>query len=160
MLCFVKTILRSIPWKRICVAFWKAPILQKLPVTAHEISVNNLVQSVSHSTNRKATSVDSTRHKTVYQSGWSFSLTCQRPYHCLTDRVIFFYQVFDPVRQWPHHSLTDRVFFIFLKSFSTKTSVAIPRSVRPVFFKDILDWDVNDHTMVSQTGSVVWSLTS
>ncbi len=39
------------------------------------------------------------------------------------------------------------------------TPVAIPRSVRPVFF-DILDFDINDHTTVSQTGSVVWSLTS
>ncbi len=28
------------------------------------------------------------------------------------------------------------------------------------FFFDNLDWDVNDHTPVSQTGSVVWSLTS
>ncbi len=28
------------------------------------------------------------------------------------------------------------------------------------FFFDDLDWDVNDHTLVSQTGSVVWSLTS
>ncbi len=28
-------------------------------------------------------------------------------------------------------------------------SVAIPRSVRPVFFKDILDWDVNDHTSLT-----------
>ncbi len=38
-------------------------------------------------------------------------LTHQRPYHCLTDRVIFFYQVFDSVRQWPHHGLTDQSFF-------------------------------------------------
>ncbi len=46
----------------------------------------------------------------------------------------FFYQAFDLVRQWPHHGLTDRVFFIFLKSFSTKASVAMPWSVRPGFF--------------------------
>ncbi len=39
-------------------------------------------------------------------------------------------------------------------------SVAIPLSVRKVFFFDNLDWYVNDHTPVSQTGSVVWSLTS
>ncbi len=37
--------------------------------------------------------------------------------------------------------------------------VAIPRSVRPVFFY-ILDLDINDHTIVSQTRSVVWSLMS
>ncbi len=41
------------------------------------------------------------------------------------------------------------------------TPVAIPLSVRPVFFfVDNLDWDVNDHTPVSQIGSVVWSLMS
>ncbi len=37
----------------------------------------------------------------------------------------------------------------------------MPLSVRPgFFFFGNLDWDVNDHTPVSQTGSVVWSLTS
>ncbi len=84
-------------------------------------------------------------------------LTRQRPYCCLTDRVIFFYQVFYPVRQWPHR---PGFFHFFLKLFSTKTLVAIPQSVRSVFFIDILDWDVNDNTTISQTGSVVWSLTS
>ncbi len=45
-------------------------------------------------------------------------LTHQKPYDCLTDRVIFFYQAFDPVRQWPHHGPTDRFFFYFFsKSF-------------------------------------------
>ncbi len=46
-------------------------------------------------------------------------LTHQWPYHCLTDRVIFFNQVFDPVHQWPSHSLTDRVFSFFSNKFST-----------------------------------------
>ncbi len=51
-------------------------------------------------------------------------------------------------RQKPYDCLTDRGFFqFFSKSFWTKMSVAIPRSVRPeFFFKDISDWDVNDHT--------------
>ncbi len=44
-----------------------------------------------------------------YRIIWPFFLTHQRPYVCLTDRVIFFYQFFDPVRQWPHHGLIDRV---------------------------------------------------
>ncbi len=61
-------------------------------------------------------------------------LTRQRPYRCLTDRVIFFYQVFDPVCQWPHHGLTDQVFFIF-------------------FLKVVFDQDVSGHTTVCQTGN-------
>ncbi len=63
---------------------------------------------------------------------------------------------------------------VFCNTFCTRTSKAIPRSHRPgflmpvaipwsgrlFFFFDILDLDVNDYTTVSQTGSVVWSLTS
>ncbi len=56
-----------------------------------------------------------------------------------------------------------------------ETPVAPPRSVRPSFFsnssgqttvcqtvflKNILYLDINDHTTVSQTESVEWSLTS
>ncbi len=37
------------------------PDLQKLSVTTHEISVNDLTQNVSSSTNHRAASVDSTR---------------------------------------------------------------------------------------------------
>ncbi len=85
-----------------------------------------------------------------------FFLTHQRPYRCLTDRVIFFYQVFDLVHQWPHHGLADRFFFIFFKVVSGHTMVC----QTGFFLKDILDWDVNDHTTASQTGSIVWSLTS
>ncbi len=65
--------------------------------------------------------------------------------------------------------------YFFSDAFCTRSSKAIPRSHRPgffntsghttvcqtkVFFFDILDLDVNDHTTVSQTGPVVWSLTS
>ncbi len=39
----------------------KYPDLQKLPVIAHEVSVNDLAQNVSNSTNHRAASVDSTR---------------------------------------------------------------------------------------------------
>ncbi len=42
-------------------------------------------------------------------------LTCQWPYRCLTDWVIFFHQVFDPIHQWPYHGLTNRGFFFFFK---------------------------------------------
>ncbi len=42
--------------------FWeKLTNLQKLPVTAHEISVYDLAQNVSNSNNHKAASIDSTR---------------------------------------------------------------------------------------------------
>ncbi len=37
------------------------PDRQKFPLTAHEISVNDLAQNVSNSTNRRAASVDSIR---------------------------------------------------------------------------------------------------
>ncbi len=40
---------------------FKGPDLQKFPVAAHEISVNNLTQNVSNSTNHRAAFVDSTR---------------------------------------------------------------------------------------------------
>ncbi len=90
------------------------------------------------------------------------NLTRQRLYRCLTDWVIFFYQVF-----WPslpvatHHCFTDRVFFIFLKkSFWPILQWSYHSLSDRFFLEDILDWDVNDHTTVSQTGSVVWSLTS
>ncbi len=43
------------------------------------------------------------------------ALTYQQSYHCLTDRVFFFNQVFDPVCQWPYHGLTDQVFHFFFK---------------------------------------------
>ncbi len=63
----------------------------------------------------------------------------------------------------------------FSNTFCIRTSKAIPWSLRPGFFFnasghtticqtgfffDILDLVVNDHTTVSQTGSVVWSVTS
>ncbi len=65
---------------------------------------------------------------------------------------VFFLSQFASERQKPYHSLTDRGFL---------TAVAIPLAVRPsFFFFDNFDWDVNDHTPVSQTGSVVWSLMS
>ncbi len=64
---------------------------------------------------------------------------------------VFFPSQFASKCQRPYHGLTDRIFL---------TPVAIPLSVRQSFFFDNLDWDVNDHTSVSQTGSVVWSLTS
>ncbi len=63
---------------------------------------------------------------------------------------VFFLSWFASESQRPYHSLTDRVFV---------TPVAIPLSVRPGRGFDNLDWDVNDHTPVSQTASVVWSLT-
>ncbi len=49
----------------------------------------------------------------------------------------FFQSRFQPRRQWPYHGLSDQGFFF-----------------------DILDLNLNDHTIVSQTGSVVRSLTS
>ncbi len=63
----------------------------------------------------------------------------------------------------------------FLNTFCTRMSKAILRSHKPIFLNatghtmvcqiergrfDILDLDVNDHSTVSQNGSVVWSLTS
>ncbi len=45
--------------------------------------------------------------------------------------------------QWPYHGLSDRVFFS--KTFYTWTSMTIPRSHRPGFFKPGL-WD---HGMVT-----------
>ncbi len=66
--------------------------------------------------------------------------------------VVFFLSQFASERQRPYHGFIDLVFL---------TPVAIPLSVRPrFFFFDNLDWDVNDHTPVSQTGSMVWSLKS
>ncbi len=89
------------------------------------------------------------------------SLTRQKPYDCLTDRVIFFQLGFWPgppvatprshrpvffifflsrfglKRQWPYHGLSDPVFF-------SKT------------FYTILHLDINDHTTVCET--VEWLL--
>ncbi len=61
-------------------------------------------------------------------------LTHPRPYHCLTDRLLFFYQVFDPVHQWLYHGLTGLVFSIFF------------------FSNPFSSLNVSDHTTVSQTG--------
>ncbi len=68
-----------------------------------------------------------------FEGNFEENLTHQWPYHCLTDRVIFFNQVFDPVCQWPYQGLTDRILFIFFpKTFSTL--------------------NVSDHSTVLQTG--------
>ncbi len=108
---------------------------------------------------RKCLTQPTTRFELPQQCWNGVLLTRQRPYCCLTDQVIFFYQVFDPVHQWPHHSLTDRGFFIFLESVSTSQWPYHGLSDWG-YFKDILDRYINDHTTVSQTGSVVGALMS
>ncbi len=56
----------------------------------------------------------------------------QWPYRCLTDRIIFFNQVFDPVCQWPYQVSQTGFFHFFKNTFSTL--------------------NISDHTKVSQTG--------
>ncbi len=58
-------------------------------------------------------------------------LTRQRPYRCLTDRVIFFYQVFDQSASG-HTTVSQMVFFSF-------------------FLKVVFDQDISGHTTVCQT---------
>ncbi len=70
------------------------PDLQKLPVTAREISINDLAQNVSNATNHKAASVDSTR-QSVKVGGPSVKLHDLS--QSVTDRLMFVDRLVDRV---------------------------------------------------------------
>ncbi len=86
-------------------------------------------------------------------------LTRQRPYHCLTDWVIFFIRFLTRSTSG-HTTVSQTRFFHFFKSYFRPRCQWPYHGLSDQFFFDILDKDINDHTMVLQTRSLVWSLTS
>ncbi len=82
-------------------------------------------------------------HTSVCQTG---VFSPQWPHHGLSDRD-FLPTHFAPGCQRPYHSLTDRIFF------NTSGHTTVCQTVFFCFFL-ILDLDVNDHNMVSQTNNV------